>query len=54
VTSTKFVMALALLLSATSATLAKDRTFYDYSTVQSGNSYNPTTSGYDPTEASQR
>jgi hypothetical protein len=49
-------MVLALLLSATSATLAKDRTFYDSSSnpVQSGNSYNPTTSGYDPTEASQR
>jgi hypothetical protein len=53
-TSTKLVMALALLLSATSATLAKDRTYYDYGAVQSANSYNPTTSGYDPTESSQR
>jgi len=53
-TSTKVVMALALLLSATSATLAKDPTVYDYSTVQSGNSYYPPTSGYDPTAASQR
>jgi len=54
-TSTKLVVALALLLSATSATLAKSRTYYDYSpSAQSGGNYNSAPSGYDPSEQSQR
>jgi hypothetical protein len=53
-TSTKLIVALALLLSATSATLAKSRAYYDYAPgAQSGDTYNAP-SGYDPTEASQR
>jgi len=53
-TSTKLIVALALLLSATSATLAKSRTYYDFASgAQSGDTHNAP-SGYDPTEESQR
>jgi len=54
-TSTKLIVALALLLSATSATLAKSRTYYDYSpSAQTGDNYNSATSGYNPGEETQR
>lgn len=51
-TSTKLIVALALLLSATSATLARSLTYYNYAPGAQSSYDSP--SGYDPTEQSQR
>jgi hypothetical protein len=60
-TSKTLIVALALLVGATSATLAQGsrhhRALYNYTgapVTQSGNSYNPATSGYDPGAETQR
>ena len=54
-TSTKLTVALALLLGATAATLAKSPAYYDYSpSAESGATYGSASSGYDPGEGTQR